>query len=199
MLDNRTAPHIRRIFWIAFQIVTALAAMAIFATALTSPPVVVADDGSGESRSRVIAPLGFRGPETAIVILGYGLLPDGTMRPELIERLTAGYIQSTLAPLSPVIVTGGNPCNGVTEADAMADWLTKRGLPWDRIHIEPNAHSTVENAVRSAQILQEIGARDAVVVTSADHVDRAVMNFNDAGVQVISAVTPEQIPLIFER
>ncbi|MEU7221761.1 hypothetical protein [Nocardia iowensis] len=32
-----------------------------------------------------------QGPETAIVIPGYGLLPDGSMRPELINRLQAGH------------------------------------------------------------------------------------------------------------
>ncbi|MFX5922296.1 YdcF family protein, partial [Acinetobacter baumannii] len=78
--------------------------------------------------------LGFRGPDTAIVVLGYGLLPDGAMRPELVERLRAGYAQALLAPASPIIVTGGNPRNGTTEAAAMADWLVARGIPPARVH-----------------------------------------------------------------
>ncbi|MFD6162075.1 YdcF family protein [Nocardia sp. NPDC060256] len=127
-------------------------------------------------------------------MLGYGLLPDGTMRPELIDRLHAGFVQALLAPASPIIVTGGNPHNGVTEARAMADWLVRHGIPVERIHLEPDAGSTVQNAERSARIMRAIGARDAVVVTSADHIDRAVGTFIDAGVDVVGAVTPDQVP-----
>ncbi|MEV6559907.1 YdcF family protein [Nocardia sp. NPDC051756] len=134
------------------------------------------------------------GPATAIVVLGYGLLPDGTMRPELVDRLHAGFVQALLAPASPIIVTGGNPHNGVTEARAMADWLVQHGIPAERIHLEPDADSTVQNAERSARIMHAIGARDAVVVTSADHIDRAVGTFTAAGVQVVGAVTPDQVP-----
>ena len=144
-------------------------------------------------------PLGFRGPRTAIVVLGYGLLPDGEMRPELISRLHAGYLQALLAPLSPIIVTGGNPRNGVTEARAMADWLIGHGIPAERVHIEAEAVSTAQNAERSARIMHDIGMRDAVVVTSADHIDRAAALFGDAGVAVVATVTPEKVPpLVWE-
>ncbi|MBF6191504.1 YdcF family protein [Nocardia beijingensis] len=135
-----------------------------------------------------------RGPVTAIVVLGYGLLPDGGMRQELVERLHAGYVQALLAPVSPIIVTGGNARNGVTEARAMADWLIAHGMPAARVHLEPEAGTTAQNAERSATIMRAIGARDAVVITSADHLDRAVGTFHDAGVDVVGTVTPEQVP-----
>src|SRR5690242_17592489 len=48
------------------------------------------------------------GPTTAIVVLGYGLLPDGGMRPELVARLQAALVQAVVSPASPIIVTGGN-------------------------------------------------------------------------------------------
>ncbi|MBF6347795.1 YdcF family protein [Nocardia flavorosea] len=134
------------------------------------------------------------GPGTAIVILGYGLLPGGTMRRELVERLRAGYVQALLAPLSPVIVTGGNPRNGVTEAAAMAAWLIRHGLPAQRVHQEPAAATTVQNAQRSAQLIHALGAYDAVVVTSENHIDRAAASFTAAGVPVAATLTPRQIP-----
>ncbi|WP_280462127.1 YdcF family protein [Nocardia carnea] len=134
------------------------------------------------------------GPGTAIVILGYGLLPDGTMRPELMDRLRAGYIQALLAPQSPVIVTGGNPRNGVAEAAAMAGWLIRHGLPAYRVHQEPAATTTVQNAQRSAQLIHALGAHDAVVVTSENHIGRAADSFTAAGVPVAATLTPGQIP-----
>ncbi|WP_280432935.1 YdcF family protein [Nocardia brasiliensis] len=133
-------------------------------------------------------------PGTAIVVLGYGLLPDGTMRPTLVDRLRAGWLEAVLAPAAPVIVTGGNPHNGITEADAMAQWLVAHGIAPDRIHREPLARSTVENAAHSARLMREIGATTAVIVTSADHIDRAATDFAAAGVTVTAAVAAEQVP-----
>ncbi|MEV6339703.1 YdcF family protein [Nocardia vinacea] len=185
---------------------------ATMAVALLHSPSAVADVGSSAEQPQgtlfgwpptepapSAQPLGFRGPRTAIVVLGYGLLPDGEMRPELISRLHAGYVQALLAPLSPIIVTGGNPRNGVTEARAMADWLIGHGIPAERVHIEAEAVSTAQNAERSARIMRDIGTRDAVVVTSADHIDRAAALFGDAGVAVVATVTPEKVPpLVWE-
>lgn len=117
------------------------------------------------------------GPQTGIVVLGYGLLPDGALRPELENRLTAAYLQALAAPFSPVIVTGGNPQNGVTEAAAMRNWLLARGLPADRVHAEEQAGSTVQNALFGTRLLRELGATSAVVVTSPNHIRRAVADF----------------------
>ncbi|WP_433633575.1 YdcF family protein [Nocardia sp. CA-120079] len=91
------------------------------------------------------------------------------------------------------------PRNGVTEAQTMADWLIGHGIPAERVHIEPEAVSTAQNAERSARIMHDIGMRDAVVVTSADHIDRAAALFGDAGIAVVATVTPEKVPpLVWE-
>lgn len=190
---------------------TLLGAATVASALLHSPPAVADAGGAAEQPRGMLfgwpptepapstQPLGFRGPQTAIVVLGYGLLPDGEMRPELVSRLHAGYAQALLAPLSPIIVTGGNPRNGVTEAQAMADWLIGHGIPAERIHIESEAVSTAQNAERSARIMHDIGMRDAVVVTSADHIDRAAALFGDAGVAVVATLTPEKVPpLVWE-
>ncbi|MFD4461851.1 YdcF family protein [Nocardia sp. NPDC058480] len=129
------------------------------------------------------------GPQTGIVVLGYGLLPDGALRPELENRLTAAWLQAVAAPFSPVIVTGGNPQNGISEAEAMRRWLVARGLPGDRIHVEDRAGSTVQNALFSTRLLRDLGATSAVVVTSPNHIRRAVADFIVAGTTVVGAMT----------
>ena len=53
---------------------------------------------------------GLRKP--AIVILGYGLTPQGAMRPILYTRVLTGLAVAQIFPQSPIIVTGGNPRNG---------------------------------------------------------------------------------------
>ncbi|WP_043669158.1 YdcF family protein [Nocardia vulneris] len=129
------------------------------------------------------------GPETGIVVLGYGLLPDGALRPELVNRLIAAWLQSIAAPLSPIVVTGGNPQNGIAEADAMAGWLIGHGVPPTRIHVENRAGSTVQNALFATKMLRDVGATSAVVVTSPNHIRRAVADFIVAGTRVVGATT----------
>ncbi|WP_433678450.1 YdcF family protein [Nocardia sp. CA-119907] len=129
------------------------------------------------------------GPQTGIVVLGYGLLPDGTLRPELVNRLTAAWLQAVASPFSPIIVTGGNPQNGITEAEAMRSWLISKGLPTSRINVENRAGSTVQNALFSTKMLRDVGADSAVVVTSPNHIRRAVADFIVAGTRVIGATT----------
>ncbi|TCJ99483.1 YdcF family protein [Nocardia alba] len=147
---------------------------------------------------------GIYGPDTAVVVLGYGLTPEGTMRDELVRRLRAGLAQAVFAPWSPIIVTGGNPRAGRSEADAMAGWLVDAGVDERRILRESEADSTVANARNTAAMLVEKGLRSVVLVTSEDHIARARGAFADAGVSVVGDLTPDRtqwdsVPLYLGR
>ncbi len=114
----------------------------------------------------------------------YRLLPDSSMGSELVNRLQAGYLQALVAPHSPVIVAGGNPRDGITEAAPMTARPLRRGFPSHRVYQETTAFDTVGNAERSATLLHCLGARDAVVVTSPNHIARTVRGFLTAAVPV---------------
>ncbi|MET9487257.1 YdcF family protein [Nocardia sp. NPDC006630] len=129
------------------------------------------------------------GPATGIAVLGYGLLPDGSMRPELVNRLQAAWLQAIASPMSPILVTGGNPQNGITEAAAMQGWLIGHGIPANRIVADHRAGSTVQNALFGTDMLRKAGATSAIVVTSPNHIRRAVADFIVAGIPVVGATT----------
>ncbi|MGL6235157.1 MAG: YdcF family protein [Segniliparus sp.] len=114
-----------------------------------------------------------QGSETAIVTLGAGLHPDGTMPQVLVDRLRKTLDVAHADPSAPIVVTGGKPQNGLTEADAMADWLVAQGVDPSRVHKEDRSASTVQNALFSASILQSLQPSHVVIVTSANHVRRA--------------------------
>jgi uncharacterized SAM-binding protein YcdF (DUF218 family) len=117
---------------------------------------------------------------TNIVALGAGLFPNGTMRPVLESRMQATLQVAHRYPLSPIIVSGGVPQNGITESRAMRDWLIGHGIPAFRITEEYTSRSTVENARNTNAILAQRGATSAVVVTSPDHLQRAMVDFRVA-------------------
>ncbi|PTR28901.1 DUF218 domain-containing protein [Rhodococcus sp. OK519] len=124
--------------------------------------------------------LAFNPLTTNIVVLGAGLYDDGTMRQLLVSRLQGALQLAQRFPLAPIIVAGGVPKSGVTEAQAMRQWLVANGVPAFRITEENRSRSTVENAVNTNRILADRGASGAVVVTSPDHLQRAMVDFRVA-------------------
>ena len=125
----------------------------------------------------------------AIVILGYGLNPDGSPRWNLHTRVLAGLAVAQFFPQSPIIVTGGNPKNGNTEAGEMRKMLALMGFPGDRIIMEDKANSTVQNARFSVPLAKKAGTSGIIVVTSSTHQGRADTNFADAGGNVLATVS----------
>lgn len=125
----------------------------------------------------------------AIVILGYGLNPDGSMQPILQNRVMTGRSIAQLFPQAPIIVTGGNPQNGVTEAAQMRRLLILSGVPANRIIVEDRANSTVQNARFSVPLAQQVGATGIILVTSSTHQGRADQNFVDAGGNLLATVS----------
>ena len=125
----------------------------------------------------------------AIVILGYGLNPDGTMRAILRRRVMTGLTVAQSFPQSPIIVTGGNPQNGNTEAGQMRKMLLLLGFPDNRIIVEDKANSTVQNAQFSVPLAKEAGTSGIILVTSTTHQGRADGDFADAGGNILATVS----------
>lgn len=122
-------------------------------------------------------------PGVAVVILGFGLESDGSLRPGLIDRLRQGLAVAQAYPDLPVVVSGGNPRGGHTEAAAMRDWMVGAGIAPQRILVEGSSTSTATNALNTAALLRSSGiTAGAVLVTSPDHLRRAVADFLAAGV-----------------
>lgn len=117
---------------------------------------------------------------TNIVVLGAGLYPDGGIQPVLESRLNTALRIANQYPTAPIIVTGGAPKNGRTEAQAMFDWLVGAGVDPGRITQEGGSGDTIQNARNSSRILADRGATAAVLVTQDFHLPRAVLNFRQS-------------------
>jgi uncharacterized SAM-binding protein YcdF (DUF218 family) len=125
----------------------------------------------------------------AIVILGYGLNADGTMRTILRRRVLTGLTVAQFFPQSPIIVTGGNPQSGNTEAGQMRKMLMLLGFPDNRIIVEDKANSTVQNARFSVPLAKQAGTSGIILVTSTTHQGRADGDFADAGGNLLATVS----------
>ena len=66
-----------------------------------------------------------------LVVLGFQLNPDGSMREELIERLNVALAASEKYPNALIVCTGGGTAaedQTATEAGKMAEWLEEHGV-----------------------------------------------------------------------
>ena len=113
-----------------------------------------------------------------IAVMGYYLMPDGSMRGELYDRLEVALASAQKYPNAYILCTGGG--SSKTEAEQMARWLKKQGISKDRIIIENKAKSTIENAQYGCAMLYRDypQIRNLAVVTSDYHIYRSCLYFN---------------------
>lgn len=123
----------------------------------------------------------------AIVILGGGVrlgAPEygGHAAPSAttLQRLVYGARVARATGL-PVLVSGSR-----YEAEAMSEFL-RHDLSVTPRWVESRSRDTRQNAEKSAAILAPAGVRKIVLVTSSEHMARAVREFRIAGLAVIPA------------
>ena len=135
-----------------------------------------------------------------IVIMGYGLNSDGSMKKELVDRLTVGLASAMKYPNAYVAVTGGTTSNikGVTEAGQMASWLCAQGISADRLIVESKALSTTENAVNVHRILMESYPQvtSLAVVTSDYHIRQSCTMFTTVNHNAVYAHGARSLDLV---
>ena len=107
-----------------------------------------------------------------IVVMGFGLNADGTMRQELVNRLNVALDLALEYPNAYILVTGGQTgaVDGITEAGQMGDWLQKQGIPKSRIIRETASLSTTANAVNCYKLLNRAYPQvDSIAVVTSDY------------------------------
>lgn len=111
----------------------------------------------------------------AVIVLGAAIYED-TISEVLTERLDTAYTYAQKYPEIPIIVSGGTLRNQTrSEAQAMQDYLVKKGISPNRIWKEEKSTSTQENFRFSKQLLEEkgINTSEIVYITNRFHIYRA--------------------------
>ena len=93
-----------------------------------------------------------------LVVLGFQLNPDGSMRDELIERLNVALAAAEKYSNALIVCTGGGTAaedQTATEAGMMAEWLEEHGVDPSRLIVEDQSLTTAQNAIYTFDILTE--------------------------------------------
>mmetsp|Transcript_91666 Transcript_91666/g.238921 ORF Transcript_91666/g.238921 Transcript_91666/m.238921 type:complete len:266 (-) Transcript_91666:43-840(-) len=126
-----------------------------------------------------------------IITLGQNLQPDGSASETLLNRLDLA-LDLQRRTLAPIIVTGGDPAGvGETEAAMMHRLLDERAGADASPEVleEPEAKSTIENALFTAPILRGLQAEVAILLTSEFHLPRSALQFESTFAHKGLAVT----------
>ena len=120
--------------------------------------------------------------ELCIIVLGFQLEPDGTMREELIQRLSVAARCAEKYPNALIICTGGGTAaenEAATEAGKMAEWLTENGVAPERVIVEDRSLTTAQNAIFTYDILTEEypQVKELAIVSSDYHIATGILLF----------------------
>jgi hypothetical protein len=131
--------------------------------------------------------------ELCIVVLGFQLNPDGSMKDELVERLKVALASAEKYPKAYVVCTGGGTASeneSASEAGEMAKWLAEHGVDKKRIIVEDNSITTAQNALFTYDILVSLypSVKKLAIVSSDYHIATGELLFKAES--VIRANTP---------
>lgn len=104
------------------------------------------------------------------------------------ERLFAAIELARQYPQARIILAGGivHPYPGArSEADWMSELIASAGIPTARFELEKQSRNTFENALYAHELARPKDGETWVLVTSANHMPRAVGSFRKAGWRII--------------
>lgn len=98
----------------------------------------------------------------------------------------------------PIIVSGGQvfPDDG-NEAQIAKRQLTLLGVPANKVILEDQSKNTEQNALFTTRLLKQYGFQHPLLITSAFHMQRAVLDFTQQGVAVLPYPTDYQVSQSF--
>jgi len=164
------------------RLLTALLFLAFAAMSITGG--VIARDARGSAEPKA----------DCLIVLGCqvnGTTPSRMLR----QRLDAAIDYLNTYPDSAAIVSGGRgPGEGISEAECMFDYLTAAGIDPDRILLEDQATSTMENLRYSLELLDE-GASVAIV-SNEFHLYRAGQMAASLGLDASLIPASTEFPLL---
>ena len=145
--------------------------------------------------------------ELCMVVLGFQLNPDGSMKDELIERLKVALASADKYPNAFIVCTGGGTAAenaSATEAGKMAEWLIDNRVDPQRVIVEDRSLTTAQNAIFTYQILTEQypQVKHLAIVSSDYHIAtgallfgaEAVLQAEEAGRETMAVVSDAAYP-----
>ena len=150
-----------------------------------APPIVMYLSTSGER----FASGDPRIPKRDVaLVLGAGVLPDGNPTPYLQRRLNSAVELYKAGTVDVLLLSGDNSTIHYNEPVAMQRYVVAQGVPEEDTVLDYAGFNTYDSCYRARAIF---GVEQAIIVSQAYHLPRAIWTCNHVGVQsVVVAAKP---------
>jgi len=115
-------------------------------------------------------------------VLGAQVKPDGTPSGFLGARLDLAKRLYDAGRIQMIIVSGNHGADEYNEPIAMLNYLTRAGVPAERVIADPGGFDTYRSCLRARQIY---GLSHVIMVTQSYHLPRAVATCRALGIDAI--------------
>ena len=165
---------VKRIFWILVALILGMTVCIFgvnaYVVAKTKKRITKVEECINDSKSN-----------DAIIVLGAGIRPDGSLTPMLQERLDMGIKLYQQGVADCIIVSGDHGRKHYDEVNAMKDYTIEKGVPSERVFMDHAGFSTYETMYRARDIFE---VKTAVVVTQEYHMYRSLYIAEKLGLDV---------------
>ena len=121
-------------------------------------------------------------PYEAIIVLGAGVNPDGSLSPMLRYRMEKVLEVWKTGAAKSIFVSGDHRIGEYDEVDHMVEYLIVNGVPEEAIWFDYNGFSTYESMYRVAEVYN---IRHAIVITQQYHLYRALYIGKSYGMEAV--------------
>ncbi len=131
-------------------------------------------------------------PERPVaIIFGASVLPSGRLSAMLADRVRMGVELYHAGKVRALLLTGDNSQETYNEPEAMRRYALELGVPDSAIVLDYAGFRTYDSCYRARDIFQ---VEQAILVTQAYHLDRALLTCNGLGVESIGVAADAMRP-----
>jgi SanA protein len=128
--------------------------------------------------------------EPVAIVLGARVYPDGTLSPVLQSRVDAGIELYKSGKVKKLLMSGDNSTSHYNEPTAMKRYAVAHGVPAQDVIRDFAGFHTYDTCYRAKYVF---GITNAVFVSQAFHLPRAVYLARQLGIDAVGYVAPDDM------
>jgi SanA protein len=124
-------------------------------------------------------------PSPAAIVFGAGYWPSGRLSDALADRMETAIELYRAGRVNKLLLTGDNRFVEYNEPAVMAEYALARGVPREDLVLDYAGRRTYDSCYRASTIF---GLEQAILVTQAFHLPRALYTCDRLGLEVVGVV-----------
>ena len=124
-----------------------------------------------DTSSRIYAEVDTVPQAKTAIVLGASVYSDGQLSPILQDRVDSAIDLFENDKVEEILISGDHGSDNYNEVDAIANYLTKHGVPKNKLILDHAGFDTYDSMYRASKVFK---ITDAIVITQAFHLPRAI-------------------------